>query len=124
MAKGNPAPNESTRFSSTFQPAPEKLKDRGSIQAALRRLMHDTEIRGPGVGGGKMTNAERVARVHLQKALKGDAPLLKEAYDRIDGKVVDKQALTDSEGKDVELDDRAFAVWLASKLAKPKADKP
>ena len=121
MPKGNPAPNESTRFSNTYQPAPEKLKDRGSIQACLRRLMHDTQIRGPGVGGGKMTNAERVARVHLQKALKGDPSLLKEAYERIDGKVVDKQALTDAAGDDVQLDDRAFAVWLAAKLAKPKA---
>ena len=123
MAKGGAAYNERTRFSSTYQPAPEKLKDRGSIQAALRRLMHDTDVRGPGVGGGKMTNAERVARVHLAKALKGDAPLLKEAYDRIDGKVVDKQALTNAEGEDVQLDDKAFAVWLASKLAAPKPGK-
>ena len=73
--------------------------------------------------GSKTTNAERVARAHLAKALKGDATLIKEAYDRLDGKVVDKHALTDSDGNDAQLDDRAFAVWLAAKLAAPKADK-
>ena len=118
MPKGNRNPSPATRFSATYQPEPEKLKDRGSIQACLRRLMHDTEVRSPGA---RMTNAERVARVHLAKALKGDPSLLKEAYERIDGKVVDKQALTDAAGDDVQLDDRAFAVWLAAKLAKPKA---
>ena len=82
--------------------------------------MHDTELRGPGA---RMTNAERVARVHLKRALAGDGAMLKEAYERIDGKVVDKQALTNAEGDDVQLDDRAFAVWLAAKLAAPKGDK-
>ena len=118
MAKGNPNPNESTRFSSTLQPTPEKLKERGSITAMLRHAMHDTEMRAP---SGKITNAERIARTWLKLAASGNMQAIDKAAERIDGKVVDKQALTDAARDDVQIDDRAFAVWLAAKLAKPKA---
>ena len=121
MAKGNPNPS-TPRFSATYQPSPEKLKERGSIAAMLRYAMHDTELRSPGGNGKvKITNAERIARTWLKLAAAGNMQAIEKAADRIDGKVVDKQALTDAAGDDVQLDDRAFAVWLAAKLAKPKA---
>lgn len=116
MAKGNPNPSPATRFSKAYQPSPDKRVPAWSIQHALRRLMAQ-EI-APGV-----THAQAVAQAHLRRALEGDMPAVKEAYDRIDGKTVDKQALTDAEGHDVQLDDRAFAVWLASKLGKSKPGK-
>ena len=88
----------------------------------LRYAMHDTELRSPGGNGKvKITNAERIARTWLKLAASGNMTAIEKAADRIDGKVVDKQALTDAAGDDVQLDDRAFAVWLAAKLAKPKA---
>ena len=99
----------------------EKLKNRGSIAAMLRHAMHDTTMRAP---SGPITNAERVARTWLKLAASGNMAAIDKAAERIDGKVVDKQALTDAAGEDVQLDDRAFAVWLAAKLARPKADKP
>ena len=124
MAKGNPNPS-TPRFSATYQPSPEKLKDRGSIAAMLRYAMHDTELRSPGGNGkgGKITNAERIARTWAKLAASGNMTAIDKAAERIDGKVVDKQALTDAAGQDVALDDRAFAVWLASKLAAPKPGK-
>ena len=121
MAKGNPNPSGHPRFSATCQPTPEKLKDRGSISAMLRHAMHDTDLRAP---SGKITNAERIARTWLKLAASGNMTAIDKAAERIDGKVVDKQALTDAAGQDVQLDDRAFAVWLASKLAAPKPGKP
>ena len=122
MPRGDAPTSKAKRFSATYQPEPERLKDRGSIAASLRRLMHDTQTREPGNAGSfKITNAERVARAWLKQAASGNMQAIEKAADRIDGKVVDKQALTNADGDDVELDDRAFAVWLASKLAKPKA---
>ena len=121
MAKGNPHPNESTRWSSTLQPNPEKLSGRGSIAAMLRYAMHDTQLRAP---AGPITNAERIARTWAKLAASGNMTAIDKAAERIDGKVVDKQALTTADGEDVQLDDRAFAVWLASKLAAPKLGKP
>ena len=118
MAKGNPSPNIATRFSSTYRPSPDNRTPAWSIQHALRRLMAQQ------AAGGKATNAERVASAWLKQAVRGNMTAIDKAAERIDGKVVDKQALTDAAGQDVQLDDRAFAVWLASKLAAPKAGKP
>jgi len=53
-----------------------------SIQRAMRELIED------GVGGENLQQA--LARVAIQKALKGDHRFYQLVIDRIDGKVIDK----------------------------------
>ena len=79
--------------------------------------MHDGEIRNP--GGGKLTNAERIARAWIKQAASGNMQAIEKATDRIDGKVVDKQALTDSAGNDRQLTRAELGVLLSDMLSKP-----
>ncbi len=68
-----------------FQPGqsgnPNGLKLRKIVREALTRAVLD-EVDAP-----THTKLDKIVRAHLNKALEGDVPAIKEIYDRLEGKV-------------------------------------
>ncbi len=107
-----------TKFSTDYQPThdrSEARKEAASITRALKRIVASPDMK---FGtNDKVTIADRIARKLAERAVKGDLHAIEMTMTRVDGKPVDRQAITDSGGEDVELDPRTFTTILLSNAA-------
>ena len=105
-----------TKFSTDNQPTHDRSaagRQSNSFKNTLDYLLKQPAVK---LGtNDRVPVRERLCRAWIKAGLKGNVAAIEKIADRVDGKVVDKQAFTDTDGNDAELDPRAFVNFLIRK---------
>ena len=127
-----------TKFTTDYQPNHDRVaagKQSHSFKNTLDYLLKQPDIK---FGtNDRVPVRERLCRAWIKAGLKGNVAAIEKIADRVDGKVVDKQAITDTDGNDADIDMRWVANLLIRKgkeagltdeailtlFGKPKGDK-